>query len=192
MLSFTLKVFFSAVVHWGSGCKKSRFSFTLTMTLGTIILFLIEAHRHTIRKNLSNVRATHTNTHITQTRTRSNETHHEICTIVATLFCFSFQRNDECTPLSLSICLCVWLCFVVIFFFHFSLNRKVNHIYQESTFRKFLSRFWYSDFITCVYIISVYRPDTGGWYAIQCHFVSAIESVFFVIKIADCVWLQCV
>lgn len=32
------------------GCKKSQFSFKLTMTLGTILLFLIEAHIHDLKE----------------------------------------------------------------------------------------------------------------------------------------------
>lgn len=53
-LPLFLCIFIGVWKYWREmGCKKkSQFSFKLTMTLGTILLFLIEAHMHTIRKEL--------------------------------------------------------------------------------------------------------------------------------------------
>lgn len=71
--------------------KKSQFSFKLTMTLGTILLFLIVAHTHDLKAN-----GTYPQTYHTQTRTcytihwnAPTDTHnyYNRCTVVFVIFC---------------------------------------------------------------------------------------------------------
>lgn len=176
--------------------KKSQFSFKLTMTLGTILLFLIEAHTHDLKAN-----GTYPQTYHTQTRTcytihwnAPTDTHnyYNRCTVVFVIFCvlgrwvcessmvlffFGKRSAKEWSKLRPEM--------LPIFFYchpvrqesksYFIRSVHIMNIQEYICNREwdFFHGFWYSDFITCVYIISALHTVRYRWLScntIPCRF----------------------